>query len=288
MTENKPTAAEKTKVKLELEQLLDKLSSKKSRITFFDKAIKTDKIKPAEVPDKYLNDILEIEIPEERHNGTFMPGAVPKLIKCPARKKQVYFMAQIAERAEKLEQASKLYKDAGCEKEAILCARRAGLDELAEKWIDEYLQMEFKPPKSEHEFSPDPCIDFAATRAQELGLKERAKKIVSDYLKPFADKAIEEDCTESPEFLENLAKLAEEYKVQSYAQLFYKKAMQIHEEEGDYDDALRVARALEDSEKIQLYDSLRYIVADHRRREKIEQDRADDADGSEFEFGTQE
>lgn len=274
--------------KKELEIILDSLISKQSRKTFFEKAIKTDRIKPAEIPDKYLNDILEIEIPEERHNGTFMPGSVPKPMKCPVRKNQVYFMAQIAERAERFELAGKLYKDAGFEKEAILCARRAGLNDLVEKWTEEYLQMDFKPPKSEYEFSPDPSIKFAAKRAHELGLDERAKKIVSDYLTPFADKAIKKDCTTSPEFFEKLAKLAEEYSLQAYEQLFYKKAMQIHEEEGDYDDALRVARALEDSEKIQLYDNLRYLIADHKRREKIEQDRADDADGSEFEFGTQE
>ena len=277
--------------KKELEIILDSLISKQSRKTFFEKAIKTDRIKPAEIPDKYLNDILELEIPEERHGGSFMPGSVPKPMKCPVRKNQVYFMAQIAERAERFEQAGKLYKDAGFEKEAILCARRAGLHDLVEKWTEEYLQMEFKPPKSKYEFSPDPGIKFAAKRAQELGLDERAKKIVSDYLKPFADKAIKKDCTTSPEFFEKLAKMAEEYKVQSYVQIFYRTAMQIHEEEGDYEDAFRVAKALKDPEKIQLYDNLRYLVADPRRRKQIEQDRADDADGKEFEkfeFGTQE
>gem|GEM_PF-5806630 len=262
----------------ELEKILDKLASKKSRQKFIETAIENQMFDYKAVPEKYTDDVLDMELSDSKGIVT---GAT--LDKNQQLKTKVRCMADLAEHVGRYELAARFYDKLGLVKKAVDCAMKAGLDNLAQEWADEYIQAaELEAPKNTCTDKIDNRAIEAARRAKELGLKERADKIVRNYVEQFSH--LEED----PEGHEARANFAKQYATRELAERFYVKAMLQFEEAGEYASALRIARELKDSEKTKFYDNLRFLVADEKRREEIEQDRADDADGREFEFGTQE
>ena len=235
-----------------LETLLDQLTSKESRQKFFETAIGNQRLDYESVPEKYIDDVLEI-VPTNAMVST--SGNAFK--EDPKKGIQLKFMAELAEHSERYEKAAHLYKEMGNDKKAINCAAQAGLRDLAQEWTEEYIQTAYDGKSRWYSDSPNPQAEFSASRARDLGLEQRAQKIVLDCLKPYADKAFEEDSNATPEFYKKLAKMAKSFDLQAYAEKFYRKAMQIHEENGDYFRALYVAEDnLKDYDKCRLYEGL--------------------------------
>ena len=255
--------------KEQLERILGTLASKKSRTRFFQELTKTHALcydlAYDSIPEKYIDELLDIDIPKEDVTDTCL------------------HLATIAQKHSRYEKAAHLYKELGALAAAIGCARKAGLDKLVDEWADEYIQAAYQEaPKNSSTDKIDNRVIEAARRAKELGLKERAQHIVAQHIVGMHVTQcihLESD----PEGHEARGAFAKEYGLTDAAEKSYRKAMTQFEEEGDYDSALRVARTLDNSEKIGLYASLRFLVATSERKAQIEQDRADDADGKEFE-----
>lgn len=269
--------------KEELEEILDKLVSKESRQTFFEQAIANQRLDCQSVPDKYIDDVLEMEPSTAQISTNGGPYRED-----PKREIQLKFMAELAEHAERYETAANLYRQLEHTKKAVECAEKAGLTDLADKWAEEYVQKAYTEDREVSSLR-NSALNYqvigAIHRAEWLGRKDMALKIAANYLASFThDKLNKFSRRERAELCEELGEFAKEHGPgQSESERFYRKAMHQFEEIGEYDCALRVARTLEDPEKIKFYDNLRFLVADPARRKQIEQDRADDEDGKEFE-----
>lgn len=260
----------------QLEEILDNLVSKKSREKFFieyfgnaDSETVTTKVN--NIPEQYINELLEIKLPEETYGSKDNTGRLNRLT-CA--------LALAAEKAGRHEQAANLYKKLGYTPTAVAQARLAGLDELANKWADEYINGSFQE-KPIGSFDMKENVEAAIKRAHNVGMTDKAKNIARKFVGNL-DEHLREN-PDDPELFEEKADFAAKYELAEEAESFYRTAMTQFEEKGEYSCALRVARKLNDSEKIEFYDNLRHIVADPERRKQIAQDRIDDADGKEFE-----
>lgn len=258
--------------KIDLEIILDSLVSAKSRETFLmeyfgnaDSETVTTKVN--NIPEQYINELLEIKLPEETYESKDNTGRLNRLT-CA--------LALAAEKAGRHEQAANLYKKLGYTPTAVAQARLAGLDELANKWADEYINGSFQenPIGS---FSTKELVEAAIKRAHNVGMIDRAKNMAKKFVGNLDDYLSKNP--DDPELLEETADFAKKHELAEEAHSFYRAAMTQFEEKGEYSCALRVARKLGDSIKIKFYDELRYIVADCRTKAIIDEERAEERDG---------
>ena len=158
-----------TVTKEQLEKILGALSSKKSRETFFlELMITADGFDfGLGIPEKYIDELLQISIPESYESNK--------------DKIRVFnhTLAIIAEGSSRYEKAAHLYKRVGSLKNAINCAKKAGLTDVVDEWAEEYIRAADleAPPNSSTDKIDNRAIE-AAHRATELGLEEKAQQIV--------------------------------------------------------------------------------------------------------------
>jgi hypothetical protein len=254
--------------KEELEVIVENLASKESRETFFVKYFMSadpDQIhdRVHSIPEKYVDEMLEIKLPEKDEGNK---DYVDKI---------AWTLASAAELSRRYEKAAHLYKKLNHIPGAVAQLRLAGLNELADKWAEEYINGAFKNP-SEQCFAGKDIVEEAVKRAREVKMVEKAKDIARAYvgnLDNFLRKKIDD-----PYLLEETADFAAKHELAEETDSFYRAAMQQFEKKGEYDCALRVARKLDDTEKIGFYDNLRYITADKARRKQIDAERAEELD----------
>lgn len=267
----------------QLEEILDNLASAKSRETFFVKYFMSAENKQIRelidsIPEKYIDELIEIELTELNERE------LPEIGKAHNDKINTikWGIAAAAELSGRYEKAAHLYKALNHIPGAISQARLAGLAELAEladKWAEEYIQGALANA-SENSARQKECIYEVAKRAREVGMLDRAQKIVRNYIGK-VDSYLDhkpDGLDILPDKLEEMADFAANYELAEEAESFYRAAMEKFEEKGLYDCALRVARKIKDSEKIEFYDILRYITASKERRAEIDEDRDEERD----------
>jgi len=243
--------------KEELEQILDNLASTESRQTFFKTAIGNKRLDCESVPDKYIDEVLEMEPTNARISTNSS-----KFREDPKKKIQLNFIAELAEHSENYATAANLYKQLDHIKKAVECAEKAGLTDLADKWVEEYVQEAYTEDKEMsglRDSELNSQILGAVHRAEWLGKKDMAQKIAADYLASFTDEALNKlSRYHRARLCEQLGQFGKEHGPdKSESEKFYKRAMQIHEENGNYFEALHIAeRNLKDHAKCRLYENL--------------------------------
>lgn len=254
--------------KIDLEIILDSLVSAKSKETFLmeycsNAGLDTIKTRVNNIPEQFIDALLEIKHPDEHSHDN------------QKHLMFTYALALAAEKTGRHGKAAHLYKKLDDIHTAVAQARLAGLDELANKWADEYIKGSFQENPIGY-FSTKELVEAAIERAHNVGMIDKAKDIARKYIGNL-DAYLREK-PDDPDLLEETADFAKKHKLAEEADLFYRTAMQQFEEAGKYDDALRIAKKLKDSEKIKFYDTVRYIVADSKTKALIEEQRAEERD----------
>lgn len=238
--------------KKELEKILNDLTSIKAKQKFFEIAIANERIEYQQVPRLYIQMVLELEDKDSQvsvNEGSFK--------KDPQKRVQLEFQAKLAEHVERYDTVARCYKKLGHIKLAIKYAKKAGLDDVAEEWAEEYIQAAYKEDPSPHIYCPNlnPRVQTAAMRAKILGMDERAQEIILEFLSRFNEEDIGKD--DRSDLCENLASLAARFDLPEQRERFYRIGMIRLEEEGKYFRALSIAEyKLKDYDKCRLYEDL--------------------------------